>query len=170
MKIKKITLKNYRCFENVNIVFHDKLTVVIGSNGSGKTSVLEGIAVSLGTMFNGINGLSGVSINKKDAYLKAYKMGESDDVQAQYPVKIATVGEFDGKDIIWSRTLNGEGRSTTIKDAKPILDIANNYQDRLRAGDRDLILPIIAYYGTGRLWDYHREKKYDTFKENTKIN
>lgn len=28
----------------------------------------------------------------------------------------------------------------------------------------------MAYYGIGRMWDYHREKKTDTFKVNTKTN
>ena len=51
MVIKSITLKNYRCFENIQMDFHEKLTVIVGDNGSGKTSILEGMAVSLGTMF-----------------------------------------------------------------------------------------------------------------------
>ena len=170
MKICKLRLKNYRCFENLEIDFHDNLTVIVGSNGSGKTSVLEGVAVSLGTFFTGLDGLSGISIGKKDAHLKAYRMGESDDVQAQYPVEIEAKGVVDTADIYWKRSLNGEGGSTTIKEAKALIDIAKKYQERLRAGDRDLILPVIAYYGTGRLWDYHREKKLDTFKDNTKTN
>lgn len=170
MKIRKIRLKNYRCFENIEIDFHDRLTVLVGGNGSGKTSVLEGTAVALGTLFTGLDGLPGVSISKTDACLKAYQMGESYDVQAQYPVEIMAEGELDGKDIVWKRALNGEGGSTTVRDAKPVLRIAKDYQERLRAGDRNLILPVIAYYGIGRLWDYHREKKSDTFKVNTKTN
>ena len=170
MKLKEITLRNYRCFENVNVDFHENLTVIVGNNGSGKTSILEGAAVSLGTLFTGLDGLAGVSINKKDAHLKSYQMGETEDVQPQYPVEIIAKGEIDGKAISWKRSLNGEGGSTTVKEAKPLLSVAKNYQEKLRAGDQSLILPIIAYYGTGRLWDYHREKKSDTFKENTKTN
>ena len=37
-------------------------------------------------------------------------------------------------------------------------------------GDPTLVLHVIVYYGTGRLWDNHREKRTNTFKENTKIN
>lgn len=32
------------------------------------------------------------------------------------------------------------------------------------------MLPIISYYGTGRLWDQHREKKDDTFEKNNRSN
>ncbi len=170
MKINKITLKNYKCFENIEVNFHKRLTVIVGSNGSGKTSVLDGVAVSLGTMFTGLDGVFGVSIQKRDVHLKAYQMGESEDVQPQYPVEISAVGSLDGKTITWKRSLNGAGGNTTVKDAKEMTDISKEYQERMRAGDTSLILPILAYYGTGRLWDYHREKQTDTFKASTKTN
>lgn len=170
MIIKNIALKNYRCFEDIKVNFHDKLTVIVGDNGSGKTSILEAITVSLGTMLIGLDGQVGVSINKKDARLKAYSMGESEDVQSQYPVEITAIGDIDGQAIEWKRSLNGENGRTIVKDAKDMTDIARGYQERMRDGDAALVLPIVAYYGTGRLWDYHREKKADTFKNNTKTN
>lgn len=170
MIIKSIALKNYRCFEDIKVNFHEKLTVIVGDNDSGKTSILEGLSVSLGTMFTGLDGQTGVSINKKDAMLKAYQMGESEDVQPQYPVEITAMGDIDGQTITWKRSLYGENGSTTVKDAKAMTDIAKGYQKRLRDGDAALVLPVLAYYGTGRLWDYHREKKTDTFKNNTKTN
>lgn len=170
VKISKVTLKNYRCFKNIEVYFHEKLTVIVGSNGSGKTSILEGTAVSIGTMFTGLDSVAGINIGKKDARLEAYHMGESEEVQAQYPVEIAADGIVDGNEMKWLRSLNSESGSTTIKEAKSMIDIAKNYQKRLRAGDKELVLPIIAYYGTGRLWDDHRKKKADTFKENTKTN
>ena len=170
MKLNKIHLKNYRCFENLEIDFHDKLTVIVGTNGSGKTSVLEGSVVALGTFFTGLNSIKDINITRKDVRLKAYSMGEAEDVQAQYPVEISAYGEVDDKKIYWKRSLNGEGGRTTKKEAKEMTEISDAYQTRLRNGDLSLILPLIAYYGTGRLWDYHREKKTDTFKDNTKIN
>jgi len=170
MIIESIALKNYRCFEDIEVVFHENLTVIVGDNGSGKTSILEGLAVSLGTIFIGLDGRVGVSINKKDARLKAYLMGESEDVQSQYPVEITAMGKIDGQKITWKRSLNGENGNTTVKDAKDMTDIAKGYQQRMRNGDATLALPIIAYYGAGRLWDYHRKKKTDTFKNSARTN
>ena len=47
MKIKSMHLENYRCFENFDIDFDDQLTVLVGTNGSGKTAVLDAVAVFL---------------------------------------------------------------------------------------------------------------------------
>ncbi|MBW6452014.1 MAG: AAA family ATPase [DPANN group archaeon] len=37
MKFKKITIKNYKLFNDATITFNDNLTVIVGNNGSGKT-------------------------------------------------------------------------------------------------------------------------------------
>ncbi|MEM9455963.1 MAG: AAA family ATPase [Myxococcota bacterium] len=47
MKLKRLTLENFRGFEHLEIEFHPQLTVLVGVNGSGKTSVLEALIVML---------------------------------------------------------------------------------------------------------------------------
>jgi len=47
MKFKKLVLQNFRGIRNLDLKFHDRLTVLIGSNGSGKTSILDAIAIGL---------------------------------------------------------------------------------------------------------------------------
>ena len=45
MKIKKIILKNYRNYDNLDIDFNDNLNIIIGDNAQGKTNLLESIYV-----------------------------------------------------------------------------------------------------------------------------
>ncbi len=40
--IKKIYLNNFRCFENTEIIFHNK-NLIYGNNGAGKTTIIESI-------------------------------------------------------------------------------------------------------------------------------
>jgi predicted ATP-binding protein involved in virulence len=47
LKLKEIHLQNFRLFEDINVQFDDKLTVLIGENGAGKTALLKGIVKSL---------------------------------------------------------------------------------------------------------------------------
>lgn len=57
MKIKKLELKNFRGFEDLTIDFPEGesgLAVFVGVNGSGKTSVLEGLNILLQIFSQGI--------------------------------------------------------------------------------------------------------------------
>lgn len=47
MYLKKLILHNFKCFEEIDIDFDEKLTVIVGSNGAGKTSILEGAAIAI---------------------------------------------------------------------------------------------------------------------------
>lgn len=170
MYLKELKLRNFRCFETLDINFHKQLTVLVGSNGSGKTAVMEGASIALGTLFVPMDGISGRRIDKTDAHLKSFLLGSVKDVQPQYPVEVEATGIIGEKQGVWKRCLYGQNKNTTIKDAKFLTDISSSYQERLRNGDPTLILPIIAYYGTNRLWDYHREKRTDTFDVSTRTN
>ena len=48
MKLKSVTIENYRAIENLELPLDPTLTVLHGANGHGKTSVLSAIAVGLG--------------------------------------------------------------------------------------------------------------------------
>jgi len=47
MRISSLQLTNFRGFEDASIDFHPRLTVLVGVNGAGKTSVLDALAVLL---------------------------------------------------------------------------------------------------------------------------
>jgi len=47
MILKKLTLKNYRRFKELNIDFEENINVFIGKNGSGKTTIFEAILYAL---------------------------------------------------------------------------------------------------------------------------
>ena len=52
--IKKITVKNIRSHKDTSILLSPKVTAITGVNGSGKTSILESIYITLqGTSFKG---------------------------------------------------------------------------------------------------------------------
>lgn len=170
MYLKKMTLRNFKCFEEISIDFHKKLTVIVGVNGAGKTSLLEGAAIAISTMFMPLDGTKSRGIDKAQVRLQSFPSGSMVDVQPQYPVTVFASAVLDGQEISWQRSLNKAKGNTTYGEAKELTSIAESYQDRLRSGDSALVLPLIAYYGTGRLWDYHREKQNEIFETNTRTN
>lgn len=170
MYIKELTLQNFKGFDNIEIEFNPSLTVMVGVNGSGKTSILEGVAIAISTLFVKMDGVSGVSIDKNQAHLKVFSIGSTKDIQPQYPVTVKASAMIKSGLIVWTRSLNKSKGSMTVGKAKEIINLGVNFQKNLRNGDTELILPIIAYYGTGRLWDYHREKQSDVFETNNRVN
>lgn len=170
MFLKSLQLHNFRKFSNLNIEFNSKLTVIVGVNGSGKSTVLEAATIAAGTITSAMDGLTNYGIKKRDAHYKYFDLGSTVDVQPQFPVEIIAVGQVDGRNISWTRSLNSANSRGGLAAAKELTAIAKEYQDRMRSGDRDLRLPIISYYGTGRLWAQHREKKDDAFEKNTRSN
>lgn len=174
MYLEKLKLHNFRCYEKLEMDFNRQLTVLVGKNGSGKTTVLEAIAIALGTWFVGFNIVNAKGINKRtDPLRKAYQIGATDDVQTQFPVEIEAWGKIEeSKDQIlhWKRELYTPTGTMTTKDAKEIVEYAAEYQKAISEGRTDIYLPMVAYYGTGRLWDYHRQKRTDVFKVSSRTN
>lgn len=65
MKLKSIKLRNFRCFENLELDFHKQLTVISGGNASGKSAVLDAVAISVGTFLSSFDGMSNYGIKKR---------------------------------------------------------------------------------------------------------
>lgn len=152
MKIQNIRLQNYRCFEDITVNFNSKTSVIVGNNGVGKTTILDAAAIGIGSLLLGIEGSSSPNINKNDVRFVAKEIGSTVDKQPQYPVIISCLGKINGEEIDWTRQLNTENGRTTYGGANNIKQIAFEWQDRIRKGDDLIELPLVAYYGTGRLW------------------
>lgn len=170
MQIERLVLRNFRAFRQLEVEFHPRLSVVVGKNGSGKTSVLEALAISVGTLFYAMPGPAKCGIRKTDVHERYFDLGSGIDVQPQYPAVVTAWGKVEGGRVRWVRSLDHENGRTTMADAKAMAKLSRYYQQRLMEGDESLLLPIVAYYGTGRLWDHRREKKRESLRKNTRTN
>lgn len=159
MIIDRITIKNFRGFENFTTSFHRGMTVVVGDNGAGKSSLLDAVSIAIGSFLVGFDSITAPGISKDDATIKCYDMGSVVDLQPQFPVSIQAVGEIDNHTVSWLRELNSAKGKTKTAGANAISAIAADYQEKIRQGNRDAVLPLISYYGTGRLWAKKREKE-----------
>ena len=160
MKLKKTSITNYRCFKEAEIDFDDHTTLIVGKNGAGKTAILDAVAVAISTFLLGIDGGVSRSISKDDARYEFYDLDGTVDPQHQFPVSIDSIGDcLDKQAVKWVRSLNSENGNTTIKEARELTNISKEAQNRIMTGDKSLILPLISYYGTGRLYAQKKEKK-----------
>ena len=82
MAIKKVKIKNFKCFSGwFDIDFDRELNILVGNNGTGKSTILEAINLGLTGLYHGKNirnELSQYLFNKDvlDEYLNNIKDGE----------------------------------------------------------------------------------------------
>lgn len=47
MKLNKVVIQNFRCFERLEVNLHPRMNVIIGNNGTGKSALLTRIIHSI---------------------------------------------------------------------------------------------------------------------------
>ncbi len=165
MRIDRLTLKHFKGFDTQEFFFHPEFNLLVGKNGTGKTSTLDALSVAIGSWFLGIKGTDTRHIRANEVMLEGFEHkliaaeGQQHlSVQWEYlyPCEVAAAGEVQGKKIDWLRTLNGPKGRTTYREAAKIRDLATDADREIRKG-KNVSLPLISYYGTGRLWQEPRE-------------
>lgn len=100
--------------------------------------MLEAATIAAGTLTSAMDGLTNYGIKKSDAHYRYFDLGSNVDVQPQFPVEITAVGDVDGREISWTRSLNSSnGRGDGLALAKELTAIAQSYQERMKNGDRE---------------------------------
>jgi recombinational DNA repair ATPase RecF len=49
LRLDQIELENYRCFRDLAVNFHERVTVLVAPNGGDKTAVLDAVAIAIGS-------------------------------------------------------------------------------------------------------------------------
>lgn len=166
LKLSKLKLINYRCFSDIEIDFHQQLTVLVAPNGSGKTAILDAIAIAFGPYIGAFDEAVGKHFHADDIRLLRTRR-ETKSNEMEYAVNGVSleaegiISHVSDRDLIrdlvlpssWKRSLaNPKKSKTTIKDAKELIAYGKQMQNGIREPNSSNVLPILAYYGTGRLW------------------
>lgn len=152
MRIDEITLKNFKCFEDESFVLHPLMNLIIGENGKGKTAILDAIAIGLGCLFSGVEGIPERLIREQDIRRVPTDMGSMPNSEPQFPVQARYRGEVNHIVMEWARTKGGSTGRLDRSGIRSVKEQAQRLHEGVQAG-MNVVLPVIAYYGTGRLWD-----------------
>jgi predicted ATP-binding protein involved in virulence len=161
LSLERLDVRNFRCFAECPLELHPKLTVLVAENGQGKTALLDAIRMGL-SVFVSTLGRSklGRAIENSDIRRAAI----NHEVKAILPASFNILGWVNGEKIRWCRTVvrwSARARNST-KDVKDVQQAARKLGEQLEQSAQPAspaVLPLVAFYGTGRLFDEHRLTK-----------
>lgn len=153
MYLEKIHIKNYKAIKDINIDLKPGVNLLIGDNGVGKTSVLEGIAVALGGLFVNVAGVSTKNILKDDVRMLIKPLGDaSTSIEYCEPVSAGcTLHTCDGQDFSWNRIKEEVSATHTKIDNKDICAWMKKMTN-----NSDTVLPLISFQSAARAWRVRR--------------
>lgn len=161
-RLNQITFDNYRAFEKEIITFDEKFTVLIGKNSSGKTTILDAAAVSIGAFLSGIDEpTDSKTISKDDIRFSAKELEGVKVINYHAPTKVSFNTDFINNRYIWSRTRNSlNSTKLTTKDSNKIVIPVRYLVNEIRNNDsRKITLPVFSYHGTGRVANFTKDMK-----------
>jgi predicted ATP-binding protein involved in virulence len=165
MRIKKLELHNFRCFENYELELADRFTLLIGDNGSGKTAVLDALSYSMSKFLEGfpkVAKIADLRLSEDDIHYEFLLLGQTPirDRSNYSPTVIKCKGIVNNKDIIW-RVLDPYLFTTEENMLEAIVtEIITK---------TETILPVLAYYGTGRLWQKIDNEEIETLSPDSRL-
>ena len=153
MYLEKVHLKNYKAVKDLEIDFKSGINLLIGDNGAGKTSVLEGIATGLGGLFVNIAGVSTKNIVKEDVRVEIEPVGDSSTLVVYGEPVLAgcSLRIGDGELFSWNRVKEELTSTRTKIDDKGVCAWMKK-QTNLP----DAVLPLISFQSAARAWKVRR--------------
>ena len=145
MRLTGIEIENFRCFNQISVPLKSRVNLLIGNNGSGKSAVLDAIAVGLGVILTHLPDCSGISFKLRDIRQFNNRL---------FPYSKLELKANNG--IEWDRTIRRDKSRETLQQVpsskgikklisyldKEIIDKYNN--------ENDFILPVFVHYGVSR--------------------
>ena len=156
MRIDRLEIENFKKYSRQTFDLHPRFTLFAGENGSGKTTVLDALAVAAGVWL--VNPPDSAlanhrrNISKLEIRLEAGQAGDRIQFREHRPVKVTATGRIASTEpVSWTRQIRSNGSRTSNADAKLALQCIQDLFARDASGE-DVLCPILAYYGAGRAW------------------
>ena len=184
MRIDRIELRNFKKFAQATFEFPRPVNgpadagsfhVLIGENGTGKTSILDAVAVALGVWLervpDSLLANSRRRLTKNEKRLTATQQGDRMQFQRVLDTMsvLATGTILDRVGVSWGQSLPVGKTNVSNAVSKEVMTLIWSAYERIGRGEQ-VLLPVICYYGAGRAWLAHNERNKAKAKSNGPAN
>jgi predicted ATP-binding protein involved in virulence len=142
MKVKRLTLRSFRGIDDLTLDFAPNVTVLIGNNGAGKSSILDALAISFTQFVEKVSEV-GMEISQKFQYSDIINSF----TQSTLQMSVDCLGEQ-----TWIATRDRFTDESTFSAAEgsiPPEEVASSFVRNLLNNHR-ANLPLIVYYPVSR--------------------
>ncbi|TEA58822.1 AAA family ATPase [Pseudomonas sp. CH235] len=147
MRLDRLHIQNFRCYEDVTFDFQPGFNLVVGVNGSGKSSLLQAVAVSFIELGNAMKP-SQTSIKNEDIRFVIDRFENRSRFERKFPLLVHGIGSFFGT-TDWVLKRDAE-------DLPHLVDSVFDAEiDKLKQKINLAIpvdLPVLAFYRSNRRW------------------
>lgn len=166
IRLKTAIIENFRGIEHLELPLHLDLTVLVGVNGAGKTSVLDALAVALSRILHYFPSASGVDFKKSDFRRQAFQRTTFQDMEINVPLKwfynwaeediapFTRVQVEAENGMRWHASKARDRKALSAHKIPPggndLRIYANSVADMALAGDHDVTVPVVAAYRNSR--------------------
>ena len=148
MIVQKLIMRNFRRYEDACFSFHQRFNVLIGNNGRGKTTILDALSIMLNTyLLHSKIATGGTGIKNEDARFVVRNVSEQVFFEPQSDVWLKASAYIGNEHFEWQRDKGDRG-----KKSKELMKLGEQNVNAVRKGML-VDLPLLLYYGTGRLWN-----------------
>ena len=156
MRIDRLTVLNFKKFEEETFAFHRQFTLLVGDNGAGKTAVLDALRIGVGAYLLGIPYTQAPSIKREYVRRETRRNGEFSTFEPVTPSAVGCEGRVHLSDLCWNRELASfNGRTNRIGARELTVCVSKHF----RENNPGTNFPLLVSYGTGRLWIEPRTTK-----------
>lgn len=164
-RIDKLLLTDFRLFDSLECDLHPELNVIVAPNGGGKTALLDAVAIVLERFLKGMGEKAGLRATSTDLRRIRTREGTMQAVlAAELAANLTILGESATERVGIGDLAEVSAPAPTdhalLKIGKQLARRVVEYADNKR--DSAPTLPILAYYRTGRLWNYRPAKPLPT--------
>lgn len=175
MRIDKLHLQNFRCFEDRRFVFSGQFNVLVGDNGTGKTTIIHALSMCLDNLIEYIDmelQTGGEGYTSHDVRLAIHHVGQSFAGEKQYPSQIHCAGQFNNQVIDSKVSVLREtqyhhvlGEHSEFGATLQTRQLFDNLGQKVQAGEITT-LPLVAYYGVSRFADKDASRSVEQVEHN----
>ena len=170
MRIKDINIVNFKGFQNETVVFNGNLTVVIGNNTAGKTTLLKAIQVGLGAYLQSLKQLPGGAPYRRnfssldkfmrfDEELRDYIPNDEKPritINADFPITQSLCDNCPKVSFIpvkWYREFAGNYTTHTRACAGELIDAVHQMESLRYDEKQESVYPLVLAFGAKRTSD-----------------